>query len=100
MDVVLFGPPIVSGYWKDAVLAISLALSVFGVLYALRQRYLAQSRIDSFLEDLRGKEEELSKLKSKLELEKTLNDEEDHTCTESITPPSSDDDSLPTVFSR
>lgn len=100
MDVVLFGPPIGSGYWKDAVLALSLVLSVCGVLYALRQRYLAQSKIDSFLDDFRVKEEELSKLKSKLELERTLNDEEENGSTDSIPTPPSEDDSLPTVFSR
>ena len=77
MDVVLFGPPTASGYWKDAMLVLSFTLSVLGVVYALRQRQMAQSKIDSFLDDFRIKEEELSKLKSKLELEEALNREDD-----------------------
>lgn len=100
MDVVLFGPPIGSGYWKDAVLVLSLALSVCGVVYALRQRYLAQSKIDSFLDDFRVQEAELSKLKSKLELEKTINDEEENASMDSAPTPPSEEDSLSTVFSR
>ena len=103
MDVVLFGPPVGSGYWKDALLALSVALSVCGVLYALRQRQVSQSKIDSFLEDFRVKEEELSKLKSKLEIEKTMGETEDHdsrSLDSAPTPPSEEDVALSSVFSR
>ena len=66
MDAILFGPPHSSGYWKDIIMTLSILLCVWGVLYALRQRWIAQSRIDSFLEDFQSKEEELIKLRSKL----------------------------------
>lgn len=75
MDVILFGPPIPQGHWKDTIVILSTFLSVCGILYALRQRRLSQSRIDSFMEDLRLKEEEVSKLKSKFQaLETELTD--------------------------
>ena len=48
-------------------MTLSIMLCVWGVLYALRQRWIAQSRIDSFLEDYLMKKEELTKLRSKLE---------------------------------
>ena len=67
MDAVLFGPPRTSGYWKDIIMMLSILLCVSGVMYALRQRWIAQSRIDSFLEDCRAKEKELTKLREKLE---------------------------------
>ncbi len=98
--MVLFGPPVGSGYWKDALLAISITLSVCGLLYALRQRYLAQSRIDSFLKDLRVKEEELSKLKCKLELETAVDEGGDSISSDSVPTPPSEEESLSTVFSR
>ena len=69
MDAILFGPPRTSGYWKDIIMTLSILLCAWGVLYALRQRWIAQSRIDSFLEDCRQKEEELTKLRSKLEIQ-------------------------------
>ena len=67
MDAILFGPPRTSGYWKDVIMALSILLCVSGMVYAVRQRCIAQSRIDSFLEDFRAKEEELKKLREKLE---------------------------------
>ena len=72
MDAVLFGPPRTSGYWKDVIMTLSILLCVSGVVYALRQRWIAQSRIDSFLEDFRAKEEELTKLREKLEHEERV----------------------------
>lgn len=100
MDVILFGPPVGSGYWKDALLVLSIALSICGVVYALRQRQTAQRKIDSFLEDFRIKEEELSKLKAKLESEKALDEAVGENSTDSVPTPPSDEDSLPSVFSR
>ena len=50
-------------------MTLSILLCVSGVLYASRQRWIAQSRIDSFLKDYQTKEEELTKLRSKLELQ-------------------------------
>lgn len=76
MDAILFGPPRMTGYWKDVIMTLSILLCVWGVLYALRQRWIAQSRIDSFLEDFRTKEEELTKLRSKLELQEMALDED------------------------
>lgn len=67
MDVILFGPPRSSGYWKDIIMTLSILLCMGGVMYALRQRWIAQSRIDSFLEDYLMKKEELTKLRAKLE---------------------------------
>ena len=67
MDIILFGPPAQYGYWKDAILAISVILCVCGALYALRQRKLSRSRIDTFMANLRLKEEEVKRLKSKFE---------------------------------
>ena len=67
MDVVLFGPPAQRGHWKDIILKISVVLIVCGSIYALRQRRVSKLRIDSFMEDLRLKEEEIRKLKSKFE---------------------------------
>ena len=61
-------PPLPSGYfsyWKDAVLVLSSTLCLLGLLYALRQRQVAQSRIDTFLENTRVYEKELSELKEK-----------------------------------
>lgn len=72
MDAVLFGPPRTAGYWKDIIMTLSILLCVWGVLYALRQRWIVQSRIDSFLEEYRTKEEELTKLRSKLELQEMI----------------------------
>lgn len=67
MDIILFGPPVQHGYWKDAILVVSVILCVCGILYALRQRMLSKSRIDTFIADLRLKEEEVKRLKSKFE---------------------------------
>ena len=53
-------------------MTLSILLCVSGVVYALRQRWIAQSRIDSFLEDFRAKEEELTKLREKLEHEERV----------------------------
>ena len=72
MDAILFGPPRSSGYWKDIIMTLSILLCVWGVLYALRQRWIVQSQIDSFLEDYRTKEKELEKLRSKLELQEMV----------------------------
>lgn len=57
--------PVSPSYWKDAVLVLSITLSLLGVLYALRQRHSAQSRIDTFLESIRVYERELSELKER-----------------------------------
>ena len=75
MDVILFGPPVGSGHWKDAISLFSVTISVIGILFALRQRRSAQSRIDSFLEDMREKEKELDVLKSKLEASQSQEEE-------------------------
>jgi len=72
MDVVLFGPSngVHSGYWKDAVVLLSSTLCLLGLLYALKQRHSAQTRIDAFLESIRIYERELNELKEKLEQQK------------------------------
>ena len=67
MDIILFGPPMQRGHWKDYIWKLSLLLALLGVIYAVRQRRISKSRMDSFMEDLRKKEEELRKLKSKFE---------------------------------
>lgn len=67
MDVVLFGPPAQRGHWKDVILKISVVLIVCGSIYAIRQKRVSKLRMDSFMEDLRLKEEEIRKLKSKFE---------------------------------
>lgn len=67
MDIILFGPPVKHGHWKDTILKISAFLIVCSTIYALRQRQVSKSRIDSFIEDLRLKEEEVKRLKSKFE---------------------------------
>ena len=72
MDLILFGPPRSSGYWKDVIMTLSILLCMAGLMYALRQRWIAQSRIDSFLEDYLMKKEELTKLRAKLERQEML----------------------------
>ena len=67
MDIILFGPPIQRGHWKDYFLKFLVLLAVCGVIYAIRQRRISKSRMDSFMEVLRQKEEELRRLKSKFE---------------------------------
>lgn len=69
MDVILFGPPMhYQGYiWKDIILVICMAWCFSGIVYAFRQRRLFQSRMDSFIADLRLKEEEVHRLKSRFE---------------------------------
>lgn len=67
MDIVLFGPPVHRGHWKDAILVVSVILCVCGVVYALRQRMLSKSHMDSFMADLKLKEEEVKRLKSRFE---------------------------------
>lgn len=67
MDIILFGPPVKHGHWKDTILKISAFLIICSTIYALRQRQVSKSRIDSFIEDLRLKEEEVKRLKSKFE---------------------------------
>lgn len=67
MDVVLFGPPVQRGHWKDTILKISTVLIVCGTIYAFRQKRVSKLRMDSFMEDLRLKEEEVKRLKSKFE---------------------------------
>lgn len=67
MDIILFGPPAARGRWKDYILKISILLALCLVIYAIRQRRLSKARMDFFIEDLRQKEEELAKLKSKFE---------------------------------
>lgn len=67
MDAILFGPPVMRGHWKDTILEISLFFFVCGTIYALWQRRISKTRMDSFIEDLRLKEEEITKLKSKFE---------------------------------
>lgn len=66
MDVVLFGPP-VKAHWKDIILKVLVLLTVCGVICVLWQRRASKSRIDSFMEDLRQKEEEVKRLKAKFE---------------------------------
>ena len=75
MDIILFGPPVQHGHWKDAILITSIFLCLFGVVYALRQRKLSRSRIDSFMADLRLKEDEIKKLKSKFKELEMLTEE-------------------------
>jgi len=67
MDVILFGPPVYHGHWKDAVLKLCACLIVCVTIYAFWQRKLSKARIDSFIEDLRVKEEEIKILKSKFD---------------------------------
>ena len=67
MDVILFGPPVQRGHWKDIILKISVVLIVCGSIYAFRQSRLSKLHMDSFMEDLRQKEEEVKRLKSKFE---------------------------------
>ncbi len=67
MDIILFGPPIQRGHWKDYIWKLSLLWAVCGIIYVVRQRRISKSRMDSFMEDLRQKEGELRKLKSKFE---------------------------------
>ena len=67
MDVILFGPPVQRGHWKDIILKISVVLIVCGTIYAIRQRRVSKLHIDKFMEDLRLKEEEIKKLKSTFE---------------------------------
>lgn len=67
MDVILFGPPVQRSHWKDTIMEISVFLFVCGTIYALWQRRLSKAHIDSFMEDLRLKEEEIKQLKSKFE---------------------------------
>lgn len=67
MDIILFGPPLQQGHWKDAILVVSVILCLCGILYAFRQRMLSKSHMDSFMADLRLKEEEVKRLKSKFE---------------------------------
>ena len=75
MDIVLFGPPVKeSSLWKDLVVLSSILICVIGLLYVLRQRRHTQSKIDSFLEDLHTKEEELAKLKEKLSLQEMVSE--------------------------
>ena len=66
MDVVLFGPP-VKAHWKDTILKVLVFFTICGVICVLWQRKASKARIDSFMEDLRQKEEEVKKLKSKFE---------------------------------
>ncbi len=47
-------------------MVLSTTVCLFGILYALRQRHYAQSRIDTFLRSIRGYEKELQELKEKL----------------------------------
>ena len=54
-----------SGYWKDVVVLLSSSLCLLGLLYALRQRRTAQTRIDTFLESIRIYERELNELKER-----------------------------------
>lgn len=68
MDIILFGPPVHHGhFWKDIILVICIASCVSGIVYAMRQRRLFQTRMDSFIADLRLKEEEVRRLKSRFE---------------------------------
>lgn len=67
MDVILFGPPVQHDHWKDTILEIAAFLMVCGTVYALWQRRLSKAHMDSFMEDLRLKEEEINRLKSKFE---------------------------------
>jgi len=69
MDIILFGPPnhYNGSFWKDFILVICLAWCFSGIVYALRQRRLFQSRMDSFMADLRLKEDEVIRLKSRFD---------------------------------
>lgn len=64
MDVILFGPPVQHGHWK---LKILVFLIFCGTIYALWQKRLSKAHIDFFMENLRVKEEEIKRLKSKFE---------------------------------
>jgi len=100
MDVVLFGPPSGLGYWKDAIVVLSIVLCVCGIVYALRQRQVAQYRIDSFLDDFQGKEKELSELKMKLEVEKESSEAADGSSDTDPLPSSEDNGLLTQVHFR
>ena len=54
-----------SGYWKDIVVFLSSSLCLLGLLYTLKQRRSAQTRIDAFLESIRVYERELTTLKER-----------------------------------
>ena len=47
------------------VLVLSSTLCLLGLVYALRQRQVAQSKIDTFLKNIKVYERELSELKEK-----------------------------------
>lgn len=89
MDVVLFGPPVQRGRWKDTILEISVVFVFCGVIYALWQRRRSKAYIDSFMEDLRLKEEEIRRLTSKFEaIEQELTDSPGNECQEDTEDPS------------
>lgn len=89
MDVILFGPPVQRGRWKDTILEISVAFILCGTIYALWQRRRSKAHIDSFMEDLRLKEEEIKRLTSKFEaIEQELTDGPADECQEDIRNPS------------
>ena len=75
MDVILFGPPMKRGRWRDLFLELAVVVFFLGLICALWQRRLARIHMDSFMEVLRLKEEEIKRLKSKFEaLEKESTD--------------------------
>lgn len=76
MDVVLFGPPVQPSQWKDTIVIISIILCTCGIIYALRQRKISKAHIDKFIADLKLKEEEVKRLKSKFEELESLGEEE------------------------
>jgi hypothetical protein len=67
MDVILFGPPVQRGHWKDTILEIIALLMVCGMAYAFWQWRQSKAHMDLFMEDLRLKEKEINRLKSKFE---------------------------------
>ena len=69
MDIILFGPPnhYNGSFWKDVILVICMAWCLSGIVYAFRQRRLFRSRMDSFIADLRLKEDEVHRLKSRFD---------------------------------
>lgn len=88
MDVILFGPPVQRGRWKETILEIAALLMVCGMAYVLWQRRLSKAHMDSFMEDLRLKEEEINRLRSKFEaIERESTDAPGIDCQEDPSPP-------------
>ena len=52
-------------YWKDGIVALSVTFCVVAIAMAWRQHSSASTKLDSFLDEIKYYEKELSKLRSK-----------------------------------